>query len=67
MDDLSRFRAMVLEDLSLQRRLIDEGEMDPFVDLVVQLAAERGVDITPVKVRWAIQEARAGASDEWKA
>ena len=66
MDDLSRFRAMVLEDESLQRRLFEESEMGHFIDLVVRVAGERGFRVTPAELRRAVQEARAGAIDEWK-
>ena len=64
-DDFSQFRAMVLEDESLQGRLFAEAEIEAFAALAVQLAAERGLDITATEVRWAVQDARAGAIERW--
>jgi nitrogen fixation uncharacterized protein len=58
MGDLERFRQMVLEDSDLQRRLLGEPEMEPFLALVVAAARERGFDLTRVEVQTAMDEAR---------
>jgi hypothetical protein len=56
--DFEKFRALVLEDVALQDRLLAEREAEPFISLVVDLAHERGLSVTAAEVRAALTEAR---------
>jgi hypothetical protein len=61
MADFERFRAVVLTDSSLRERLLEETELDPFVELVIALAARRGFAVTGAEVR----SAHEAASRSW--
>jgi hypothetical protein len=58
MDDLEAFRALVLEDADLQNQLLGVEDPNAFAALVSQLANERGIELTPGDVQWALDAAR---------
>jgi Nif11 domain len=57
-DKFDEFRSIVYEDRNLQRRLLAEAEVEPFLELLIAAAQERGFDFTSEEVREALQEAR---------
>lgn len=58
MDDFEAFRNLVLGDSDLQRRLMAVTEVQPFIEIASRLASERGIDLTPTDILWALQDAR---------
>jgi Nif11 domain len=58
MDDLQAFRAVVLEDAGLQQQLLAAEEPEAFGELASRLANERGIDLSPTDIRWALDDAR---------
>jgi hypothetical protein len=63
--DFDKFRALVLEDSVLQRRLLQETKLEGFVELLVSLARERGFDFAAAEVCTAIQQARKSWQERW--
>jgi hypothetical protein len=61
MDDFTRFRQMVFEDSHLRDQLLAESQLEPFLQLVVRLAAGRGLSLTEEHVR----EEHRQASRAW--
>lgn len=57
-ENFERFREIVLQDLSLQERLREIAERDVFIQQVVELSAQRGLEITPEDVKEAIRRSR---------
>jgi hypothetical protein len=51
MSDFSQFKKLVFADPSLRDSLLAETELEPFLDLVVALARERGLTLTKDEVR----------------
>jgi hypothetical protein len=65
-DGLARFRSIVLADPALQCRLLAVPDRAGFVDLVVRLAAEAGIDVHPADVDDALSASRrAWYSSPW--
>jgi hypothetical protein len=56
--EFDAFRDLVLGDPELQRQLLAVKEAEPFTELAARLAQERGIDLTPTDILWALQDAR---------
>ena len=54
MADFERFRAVVLEDASLQEQLFAETEVESFIARLIDLATQRGFAVSEEEVRSAL-------------
>jgi hypothetical protein len=57
-EEFEKFRALVFEDLGLQRQLLAEPEVEPFLELVAAVGRERGFAFGGDELRAAMAEAR---------
>ena len=64
---LARFRARVLLDEGLQRRLREPEDREAFVILAVQVGRECGYELTADEVRAGLREGRLPSIDTWMA
>lgn len=56
LENLERFRQLVMEDEALQARLQESPDMESLVRTAVQLGADNGCDFTTDEVRQKIEE-----------
>ena len=64
-ENFERFRAVVVEDESLQARLTGFDDSQDFKDAVLQVGSERGFDFTLEELDQAIREARQSWLERW--
>ncbi len=60
-----QFHHLVLQDLTLQKRLRETDDLELFVALVVQLGHEHGFDFTSKDVENALRESRRAWLERW--
>jgi hypothetical protein len=56
--EFERFQQIVFADPELWPALLQEREIEPFIELVMRLAREHGCDVADKEVRDALQSAR---------
>ena len=64
-EQFEQFRNVVLEDVSLQKRLRNFTRYDRFIARVVRLGAERGFEFTADDVLEAINASRRSWIERW--
>jgi predicted ribosomally synthesized peptide with nif11-like leader len=64
-EQFEQFRQVVLEDVSLQKRLRNFTRHDRFIARVVQIGAERGFEFTAGEVLEAINASRRSWIERW--
>jgi hypothetical protein len=62
---LARFHDAVLDDAELTRLLLAEGSRAAFVARVVELAADRGLDVEPADVEELLRDRRRDWQGRW--
>lgn len=64
-DTFEQFRQLVLQELLLQKELVEIDERDIFIARVVELAAEKKLEVTNADVEEALRASRRAWLEKW--
>jgi len=64
-ENLIQFCHLVLSDLSLQNQLKNSSECDEFIERVIKLGAEKGLEISREDIEFQLRENRRLWHERW--